>query len=32
MAWVYSKQADKLDERLGHMAEEIAARTAGEEA
>lgn len=32
MAWVYSKQADKLDDRLAHMADEIAARTAGEEA
>lgn len=28
MAWTYSKQADKLDERLLEMAEEIAARTA----
>jgi uncharacterized membrane protein (DUF485 family) len=25
MAWTYSKQADKLDERLMHMADEIAA-------
>jgi len=28
MAWTYSKQADKLDERLLEMVEEIAARTA----
>jgi len=32
MAWVYSKQADKLDDRLAHMADEIAAQSAGEEA
>ena len=25
MAWTYSKQADKLDERLMHLADEIAA-------
>jgi uncharacterized membrane protein (DUF485 family) len=25
MAWTYSKQADRLDERLAHMADEIAA-------
>ena len=31
MAWTYSKQADKLDERLLVMADEIAARTAGGE-
>lgn len=28
MAWIYSKQADRLDERLLEMADEIAARTA----
>jgi uncharacterized membrane protein (DUF485 family) len=32
MAWVYSKQADKLDERLAHMAEEIASQTMGKQA
>ena len=32
MAWVYSKQADKLDDRLATMADDIAARTMGEEA
>jgi len=31
MAWTYSKQADRLDERLLVMADEIAARTAHEE-
>ena len=31
MAWTYSKQADKLDEKLMHMADEITATTAGEE-
>jgi uncharacterized membrane protein (DUF485 family) len=31
MAWTYSKQADRLDERLLGMAEEIAARTAAGE-
>ncbi|MCL4078348.1 DUF485 domain-containing protein [Coriobacteriia bacterium Es71-Z0120] len=30
MAWTYSKQADKLDEKLARMAEEIAARSLGE--
>lgn len=30
MAWTYSKQADKLDERLEHMATEIAASGSGE--
>ncbi|MDO8879715.1 MAG: DUF485 domain-containing protein [Coriobacteriia bacterium] len=32
MAWAYSKQADKLDDRLSTMADEITARTTGEEA
>lgn len=27
MAWTYSKQADKLDERIMHMADEIEAKT-----
>jgi len=31
MAWTYSKQADKLDETLMQMADDISARTAGEE-
>ena len=31
MAWTYSKQADKLDEKLMHMADDIEAGTAGEE-
>mgnify|MGYP001039405450 FL=1 len=32
MAWTYSKQADKLDEKLMHLADEItAAAVAGEE-
>ncbi len=31
MAWTYSKQADKLDEKLAHMADEIAARSAADE-
>jgi uncharacterized membrane protein (DUF485 family) len=30
MAWTYSKQADKLDETLMHMADEITAKAAGE--
>ncbi|MDP2300008.1 MAG: DUF485 domain-containing protein, partial [Actinomycetota bacterium] len=32
MAWVYSRQADKLDDRLSTMADEISARIVGEEA
>lgn len=31
MAWTYSKQADKLDDRLHHMADEITAAAAAEE-
>ncbi|HZL04994.1 MAG TPA: DUF485 domain-containing protein, partial [Coriobacteriia bacterium] len=31
MAWTYSKQADKLDERLHAMADEITAKAVGEE-
>jgi uncharacterized membrane protein (DUF485 family) len=31
MAWTYSKQADKLDGKLMHMADDIEAGTAGEE-
>lgn len=30
MAWTYSKQADKLDEKLAHLADEIAARSQSE--
>lgn len=30
MAWTYSKRADMLDEKLAHMAEEIAARSQDE--
>ncbi len=29
MAWTYSKQADKLDEKLMHMADEISAKAVG---
>lgn len=32
MAWTYSKQADKLDMRLSHLADEITAKAAREEA
>ena len=32
MAWTYSKQADKLDERLMHMADEITATENAKEA
>ncbi len=32
MAWTYSKQADKLDEQLMHMAADITAANTGEEA
>lgn len=32
MAWTYSKQADKLDERLMHMADEIEAKVKGGDA
>lgn len=31
MAWTYSKQADRLDERLEHMATELQANGTGEE-
>ncbi len=31
MAWTYSKQADKLDETLMDMADEISAKAVGEE-
>jgi uncharacterized membrane protein (DUF485 family) len=29
MAWTYSKQADKLDEKLMHLADEIEAKVTG---
>ncbi|MRR12561.1 DUF485 domain-containing protein [bacterium] len=32
MAWTYSQQADKLDEKLMHMADEITASENGKEA
>jgi uncharacterized membrane protein (DUF485 family) len=32
MAWSYSKQADKLDEKLMHIADEIEAKVTGGEA
>ena len=31
MAWTYSKQADKLDEKLMHMADEITAKETAKE-